>query len=213
MGAAAPVLAVAVAAAWLGTSYLLMAHAPTFAWNGVVIVGPMLASLVVVGARKRWPLLAAPAALALLGLVWLAARGGGLSLEALYVAQHVTVHVALAGVFALSLGAGQESIITALARRVHGGHLTPAMAAYSRRVTIVWAAYFAAMAALSVGLFATLPFSAWAVFANLLTPAAIATLFIGEYVVRYRLHPEFERASLGDAMRAWKRRDTRDSTA
>ena len=35
----------------------------------------------------------------------------------------------------------------------------------------------------------------WAVFANLLTPLALVAMFVGEYLLRYRLHPEFERAS------------------
>jgi uncharacterized membrane protein len=64
------------------------------------------------------------------------------------------------------------------------------------------------MAALSVGLFVFAPFDAWAVFANLLTPLAMVLMFVGEFVLRYRLHPEFERATLADAMNAYSRRDT-----
>ena len=37
----------------------------------------------------------------------------------------------------------------------------------------------------------------------------MALLFVGEYALRYRLHPEFERASLGAALRAYARRDNR----
>ena len=96
--------------------------------------------------------------------------------------------------------------MTALARRVHGG-LTPGMAAYSRKVTIVWSVYFVLMAAISIGLFLFAPFDAWALFANLLTPLAMVLLFVGEFLLRYRLHPEFERATLADAMNAYSRRD------
>jgi len=35
------------------------------------------------------------------------------------------------------------------------------------------------------------------------TPLAIVALFIGEYLLRYRLHPEFERATLAQAVRAY----------
>jgi hypothetical protein len=28
-------------------------------------------------------------------------------------------------------------------------------------------------------------------------------MFAGEYLLRYRLHPEFERATMRDAIRAW----------
>ena len=43
-------------------------------------------------------------------------------------------------------------------------------------------------------------------FANLLTPLAMVLMFVGEYLLRYRLHPEFERATLAQAMRAYSRR-------
>ena len=54
------------------------------------------------------------------------------------------------------------------------------------------------MAAISIGLFLFAPFDAWALFANLLTPLAMVLLFVGEFLLRYRLHPEFERATLAD---------------
>ena len=37
--------------------------------------------------------------------------------------------------------------------------------------------------------------STWSLLANLLTPAVVAALFVGEHLLRYRLHPEFERAA------------------
>ena len=77
------------------------------------------------------------------------------------------------------------------------------MAAYARKATLAWTLYFVGMAALSVALYALAPFDTWALFANLLTPLAVALMFVGEYLLRYRLHPEFERASLADAIRAY----------
>jgi uncharacterized membrane protein len=92
--------------------------------------------------------------------------------------------------------------VSALARRVHGS-LTPAMVAYSRKVNVAWTLYFVAMALLSLVVFASAPFTTWATFANLVTPLAIVVMFVGEYVLRYRLHPEFERATLAQAVRAY----------
>jgi uncharacterized membrane protein len=63
------------------------------------------------------------------------------------------------------------------------------------------------MVVLSLGLFAVAPWWWWSVFANLVTPVAAVALFVGEYLVRYRLHPEFERTTLAQAFRAY--RDTR----
>jgi uncharacterized membrane protein len=127
----------------------------------------------------------------------------GLSPQWLYLGQHAGLHVALGTWFGSTLAAGREPLISALASRVHGG-LTPALGAYTRRVTIAWAAYFFAMAALSIALFLGGSFAHWSVLANLLTPVAIAALFVGEYLLRYRLHPEFERVTMASAVRAWR---------
>ncbi len=207
------IVVVALGIVWVAGSYLLMARAPHFAWNGVFIVGPMLASMAWLGVRRHWPVLVAGASAALLGLVVLAASGGGVPLETLYLAQHVTVHLVLGVVFAQSLSGGGDSLITALARRVHDGALTPAMAAYSRRVTVAWVVYFLAMAGLSVALFVLAPLSTWAAFANLATPLTMFAMFGGEHVLRYRLHPEFERATLRQAVRAWQRRSSHKEAA
>ena len=192
-------------AAYVAATHWLMTRAPASDWNAVVVVGPMLALAALYAARRGMRLPAAAAALAAVALVVQAWRGGGLAPGTLYLAQHVGIHLLLAFVFGSTLQAGREPLVTALARRVHGG-LTVPMAAYSRKVTMAWTLYFAAMASLSIGLYAFAPFEAWAVFANLVTPLAMVLLFVGEYLLRYRLHPEFERATLGQAIRAYSQR-------
>ena len=189
-------------AAYLLGSHWLMTSAPASPWNAVVVVGPMLVAAGVVAWQRGQRALALVAAAATAALVVQAGRGGGVAAETLYLGQHVAVHLLLAFVFGSTLAAGREPLVSALARRVHGS-LTPAMAAYSRRVTVAWTFYFVAMAVLSIVLFATAPFVAWAAFANLVTPLAIVAMFVGEYLLRYRLHPEFERATLAQAVRAY----------
>jgi uncharacterized membrane protein len=191
--------------AYVAATHWLMTQAPASDWNAVVVVGPMLAFAAVVAARRGMRLLAGAATLATLALVAQAWRGGGLSPGSLYLAQHVTVHGLLAFAFGSTLQGGREPLITALARRVHV-RFTAEMAAYSRKVTLAWTLYFVAMALVSIGLYAFAPFAAWAVFANLITPLAMLALFIGEYVLRYRLHPEFERATLSQAVHAYSQR-------
>jgi uncharacterized membrane protein len=199
-------LAVGVAGvAYLLGSYWLMTAAPAWPWNAVLVVAPMLAIAAAVAWQRSRPVVAVLSTLAAVALAVQAWQGGGLASETIYVGQHVAVHVLLAFVFGLTLQAGREPLVTALARRVHGS-LTPAMAAYSRRVTIAWTLYFLAMAALSLALFALAPFAAWAAFANLVTPLAIVAMFVAEYLLRYRLHPEFERATLTQAVRAYANR-------
>lgn len=195
----------------LGVAYVVACHwlmtsAPDSRWNALVVIGPMLGLVALFAARRGQRLVAAAAALVLGGLVVQAWQGGGLAPATLYLGQHVAIHAALAALFALTLRPGQEPLVTALARRVHGGVLTAPMEAYSRKVTIAWSLYFVLMAAVSIGLFLAAPFSAWAVFANLLTPVALLLMFAGEFVLRYRLHPEFERATFASAMNAYARR-------
>ena len=207
----ARVIAVAAAAvAYVLVTHWLMTGAPASPWNAVIVVGPMLGAASVVAWQRRHRLLAALAALATAGLVVQAWRGHELPGGSLYVCQHVAIHLLLALAFGLTLQAGREPLVTALARRVHGGTLTPGMAAYSRKVTLAWTGYFVAMATLSLVLYVVAPFDVWAVFANLVTPLAILLMFIGEYLLRYRLHPEFERATLAQAVRAYADRGSHD---
>ena len=80
--------------------------------------------------------------------------------------------------------------------------LTPAMRLYTAAVTRVWALYFAVMVVASVTISLALPFAIWSLFANMLTPLFVVALFLGEHLLRYRLHPEFERTPLIEAIRA-----------
>jgi MYXO-CTERM domain-containing protein len=201
MGTRLVAVAIAGAAYVLGSQWL-MTRAPASPWNAVVVVAPMLALAALLAWRRRRRVLALLAAAAAGALALQAWRGAGLAPATIYVGQHVAVHVLLAFVFGLTLQQGHEPLVTALARRVHGS-LTPDMEAYSRKVTLAWTVYFLAMAALSLALFALAPFATWATFANLVTPLAIVAMFLGEHALRYRLHPEFERATLAQAMRAY----------
>jgi uncharacterized membrane protein len=189
--------------AYVIASQWLMTRSPPSAWSAVVLLAPMLA-LVAAGAwragRRGWSVLGAALVAA---LVLQAARGGGLAPERLYLLQHLGIHFALAVAFGLTLRRGAEPLISRLAGRLHRNGLTPAMAAYTRKVTAAWTLYFGAMAALSLGLFALAPFAVWATFANLLTPLALVAMFGGEYLLRYRLHPEFERTTVADAIRVY----------
>jgi uncharacterized membrane protein len=208
MGGRVIALGVAALAYVLGSQWM-MTRAPASPWNAVVVVAPMLGLAALLAWQRRQRLIAAIAAIATAALVVQAWRGQGFPAASIYVGEHVAIHVLLAFVFGLTLQAGREPLVTALARRVHG-RLTPAMERYSRKVTVAWTSYFVAMAALSLGLYALAPFPVWATFANLVTPLAIVVLFVGEYLLRYRLHPEFERATLAQAVRAYADRGSHE---
>ena len=189
--------------------YALLSHWLTWQsagrpWALAALLGPVWAvAAVVVAKRRQWLALAALAVVALAVTV-IVDHGGIGDVNRLYVLQHAGIHLVLCTTFAWSLRPGHVSLIGGVAARVHGS-LTPAMLAYSQRVTAVWAVYFVLMALLSVTVYATCSWAAWSVLANVLTPVAIAGLFVGEHLLRYWLHPEFERATLMDAARAYSR--------
>ena len=196
-----------VAIALVGALYVLACHwlmtrAHESPWNVVGVLTPMLAAIAIGAWRggQRW--LGGFAALLILALCGQALLGVHVPTQWLYVAQHVGVNLFLAVGFGSTLRAGQVSLITTLAQRVHR-HFTPAMAVYTRKVTLAWTLYFVGMAAVSVGLYAFASFDAWALFANILSPITVAVMFGAEYLLRYRLHPEFERTSVADAIRSY----------
>ena len=183
-------------------SHWLMTRPGESPWNVVGVLAPMLLAIAVGAWRGGQHGLAALAALLVAGLCGQAVFGVKVAAALLYLAQHVGVHLFLAVGFGSTLRAGQTSLITTLAARVHQ-HFTPAMAVYTRKVTLAWTLYFIAMAVLSVVLYAFASFEAWARFANLLTPLAGALMFGAEYLLRYHWHPEFERTSVSDAIRSY----------
>lgn len=184
-------------------SHGLMVHAAHEPWAVAALLAPMLGAVAWLALRLRHAqaLLACGVAAVLLAAV--VVRGGTGSVERLYLLQHMAMHIALGTLFALTLRPGATALVTAMADRVQGP-LTEDLRRYTRRLTAIWVAYFAGMVALSPLLFALAPWWWWSLYANLLTPLAAGALFIGEFLLRYRLHPEFERVSLLQTIFAWR---------
>lgn len=191
--------------AYAAVSHLLMVHAPDRAWSVAALFGPLWAAVALSGwLRRHGPtLLACALVLALVATV--VARGGVEDIHLMYVLQHGGIHAALAWVFGLTLRDGRVPLITALAERVHE-HVTPAMRAYTRRLTQLWAGYFLAMIGVSFALYAAAPWPWWSLFCNVVTPLAVVVLFVGEHVWRRVVHPEFERVSLLRVVQAYRQR-------
>lgn len=182
-------------------SHWMMIYHAAQPWAIVVLLGPLwLTALGLTGSRfgKAGLAVASLIGVALFALVMLGEAG---DTNRLYVLQHVGINALLCGWFGASLRGGQLSLIGQFAERVHP--LSPAMRKYTAQVTLVWALYFAAMVVASIVVYARFSFAAWSVLANLLTPLLVGALFLGEYLLRYRLHPEFERTRLVDAVRAF----------
>ncbi len=198
------VMGLLAVAAYLAMSHWLTLHAADRPWAIAACLAPWWIGAAVVALRQRAMLgMAALLLVALLvGLV--VARGGLGDVRQLYLLQHAGIHLALGAMFANSLRSGHLSLIGGVASRVHGG-LTPAMQAYCRAVTFSWVIYFVGMALLSVIVYRYFSWTSWSTLANIVTPLAIGAWFVGEFVLRYWLHPEFERATLMQAARAYSR--------
>jgi uncharacterized membrane protein len=185
-------------------SHMLMVLAGDKPWAVAALLGPLVLAVAGVAWQQRHlpTLLLCIAGLG--WLTWVGASGQAQSINRLYLLQHAGIHLALGCAFAYTLRPGATPLITALATRAHGT-MTAARARYTRRVTTLWAGYFGVMVALSLVLYMWTPWWVWSMFANLATPVAAIGLFVGEHWLRYRLHPEFERTSMLQALRAYRK--------
>lgn len=190
--------------AYAVVSHLLMVHMPDRAWTVAALFGPLLAGLAAGAWRQRHGPTLAGCAVLLAVLVAVVARGGVDDVARLYVIQHGVIHLMLAATFGFTLRAGSVPLVTRLAERIHT-RFTPAMRAYTRRVTVAWTAYFVGMVVLSVALYLLAPWPWWSFFCTMLTPAFAVAFFVGEHLWRRVVHAEFEPASLQQAWQAWKR--------
>ncbi len=95
----------------------------------------------------------------------------------------VLINLLLLVVFARSLLPGCEPLITRVAR-LERDRLPPALINYTRRLTWVWTAFFAAMMLESVLLAAYTSLEVWSLFTNILNYVFVAALFVGEYIYR-----------------------------
>jgi uncharacterized membrane protein len=200
----ARIVAIALlSAGYLALAQWLMTSAPDSPWNAAALLAPMLAAAAVAAWSAGQRLRSVLAVAAIGALCAQALVGVLIPAPLLYLSQHVVINLMLAWWFASSLRDGHVALITRLASLVHR-HMTPPMLVYTRNVTRAWVVYFVAISAASLIVFATAPFETWAWFSNLVSPLACGAMFIGERVLRYRLHPDFERSSVLDAIRAYR---------
>ncbi|PKO65356.1 MAG: hypothetical protein CVU22_20315 [Betaproteobacteria bacterium HGW-Betaproteobacteria-16] len=194
----------ALAVAWAVGAHVASASGEPSHWGAALAIAPLALALGLALWRlpHRWlAALAAGAALALLAWTWPALTS---EVALLYFVQHVGVNLLLAAFFGRTLSGPGESLITQLARKVHGGVLSERQVAYTRWVTKAWTVFFLSLVAVSTALFLLAPVTVWSVFANLLGAPLIGSMFVGEYLWRLRCLPAHERSTFADAVRAWK---------
>lgn len=120
----------------------------------------------------------------------------------IYWIEHAGTQLALGLWFYRTLTNGKEAACTCFARMVHGT-LTPELERYTRQITAAWVIFFVVMAASSTIIYIAAPLATWSAFANFFTAPLTASMFLAEYVVRRRLHPEMDHAHILDAAKAY----------
>jgi len=196
-------LAIAAAVvAWAAAAHYTSALVDYSSWGALLGMAPLAA----IAAVFAWRSPQRGAMLALLGLgactlalVWPQLAQ---NVSWLYFVQHLGTNALLGIAFGRTLVHARTPMCTGLARLVHG-ELSPALARYTRQVTLAWTLFFALVAGSSVLLFAFAPIAVWSAFANLLTPPLVALMFAVEYAVRVRVLPPEERSNILDAVRAY----------
>ena len=118
--------------------------------------------------------------------------------------EHAGGNLFLAIVFGRSLAAGREPLCTRFALVMHET-LPPEVAAYTRRITLAWTLFFAALFGLSTTLYLGGFLEAWSMLATMLSPLLVALMFVAEYAVRLRVLPDWERTGVLGAFRAYSR--------
>ena len=115
---------------------------------------------------------------------------------------HAVGYLFLLGYFGRTLTRGREPLITRFARTVHGA-LDPAMALFTRKVTMAWCLFFAIQLVASAMLFAFAPMGAWSLFINLLNLPLVALMFVGQFACRMICFPDCPQVSLWQAVQAF----------
>lgn len=195
---------VMVAVAWAWAAHVASSHPRPPSWGVLLAVLPASTAVVVSLWRARWRVSAGVLALSLAALLvgawaWLRTQ-----VALLFLLEQLGVYMMLALFFGRTLQGPGESLVTQLARRLHGGVLTPAQERYTRKVTVAWTVYFVAVALLSVLLFVLTPAAVWSTFANLLAGPMIGLMFVVEFLCRRVALAGEDKAGFSDAIRAWK---------
>ena len=117
--------------------------------------------------------------------------------------EHLGVTLIMAFAFGRTLAAGRRPLCSQFAALVHG-KLTPAIARYTRRITVAWTAFFVSIAALSTLLFVAAPVVVWSTFANYMTLPLVAAMFVAEHAWRRVALPDVQPSSMAATARAYR---------
>ena len=118
----------------------------------------------------------------------------------------VVINLAVAAAFAATLRPGASPLVEKLMRFEFGGALPPApLRAYARRLTVIWAVYFAGVALISLVLALVAPLEVWSLFANVLHYLFAFTLLALQFLYRAWRYRQYGLVMPWDTLRAMAR--------
>lgn len=193
-----------LALGWAVAAYVNSGRGQPSHWGVALALAPLVlvAAVALWRLQKRW-LGAVGFVLVVGGLIWLWPLLLG-RVATVYFVEHVGVEIFLAALFGRTLFGPGESLVTQLARRVHGGELSVPQQSYTRNVTRAWTLFFSMMALTSTVLFIWAPLSVWSTFATLLSGPLTGAMFAGEMLVRRKVLREEKTATFSEALRVWR---------
>lgn len=204
LGAAARGLLVAIS--FVASSLLIhiavTQHTPLLEWCALasLVFVPFAIGLVELRWRS-WLIFAAICA----GLWWLVRVGGGRPL--LYLPS-VLIPGALAWIFGASLRAGRQPLIAGVALAAQPA--TPDyLVAYSRSLTVLWTAFFIAMAGWDAALAAFAPHLWWSFMANGVNYLLIGAMVALEYLFRRLRFRDYDHPGFAEYLKIVVRADPR----
>ncbi len=197
------VAAVGVSAAFAIAAHIAIVQGLTQA-GALLSLVPVAFLLVWLARRSSRPQVALViVALAAVG-AWLAFPALKAHFPSLFFAEHAGGQLVLAFLFGSTLVGDREPLVTRFARLLHG-ELPPAVARYTRHVTIAWTVFFCVLFTLACALYFGGFLAEWSLLANILSPILVATMFTVEYIVRCRVLPDWERVGVLGGIRAFSR--------
>lgn len=105
------------------------------------------------------------------------------------------IYLLLFWVFARTLRAGEEPLITRISKIERGGSIPADLLGYTRGLTELWSAFFILMALSSFFLAIFAPLPIWSFFSNILSYVLTAAFFIVEYAIRKWRFPHHSHSS------------------
>ncbi|MCP3712533.1 hypothetical protein M3I54_37405 [Paraburkholderia sp. CNPSo 3274] len=202
--AARAALGVALVAAWqIGAHYAVATPGAHGFGLAMALVPPLAIALAAAARSPRRVWLLPLWALVVLAL-WFMRTPLAFHFEWGLYLEHVSFNLAMALLFGRTLAAGRVPLCTQFASMIHGGALTPAVARYTRQITLAWTLFFIAIAGVSTLMFAVAPIVAWSTFANYLALPLVAVMFVAEHACRRFVLPGEPNAGMLDAIRAYR---------